>query len=323
MKSLATILFSVIFILISCTNTPSISKISDTTELSIAQKDSLKIQLGKTLFFDKNLSIDGTVSCATCHKPELAFTDGLPVSRGVRDSLTVRNSPSLLNSKFLTRVMMDAELPDLERQILVPLQEHNEMGNDIKELIERLEKDPYYDSMSNLVFEQSLNSFVLTRSIAAFERTLISLNSPFDQYYSGENENAISKNAKKGWQLFSKKFQCTECHRPPYFSNFEARNNGYFSEYADKGRYRVTGDSSDFGKFKVPSLRNVTLTAPYMHNGSIESLDDILEGYSAGNTNHWNKDSLINPLDMSVVEKSQLLEFLDNLVDTTYLIRFK
>lgn len=312
-----------LFTITSCTNSPSIQPVDSTETLTQSQKDSLKIELGRTLFFDKNLSTTGTVSCASCHDPKLAFTDGLKTSKGIHDSITDRNSPSLLNSKFLTSVMMDAELPDLERQVLVPLQEHNEMGNDMKDLIERIQHDVYYDSLSRLIFDQSFNSFVLTRSIAAFERSLISMNSNFDKFYFQNKENAISDSEKEGWRLFNEEMNCTQCHSLPYFSNFEARNNGFFEHYTDKGRYRVTGDSTDIGKFKVPSLRNVTLTAPYMHNGEIESLDEILMQYSKGNTNHWNKDSLIQPFDMSSDNLNNLLEFLHTLVDTSYIEEFR
>ncbi|MEN9303279.1 MAG: hypothetical protein RL264_1708 [Bacteroidota bacterium] len=278
-----------------------------------------KVELGKQLFFDKRLSVDGSVACANCHRPEFAFTDRLPVSKGVKGQLSTRNSPSILNSGFLKTVMFDAHLKTLELQVIVPIQEPVEMGHNMKVLIPELRKIPAYQSAAKRIFNRDFDAYVLTRSIAAYERSLVSMNSRFDQYQRGKM-NAISKLEKKGWQLFSEKLYCTQCHPAPYFTTFVAENNGLYQEYGeDKGRFRIAMDSNDIGKFKVPSLRNITLTYPYMHDGKTATLNDVLDHYSKGGVGHFNQSKFIQPFHLSTQERKALLAFFGSLTDTSYL----
>ena len=281
-----------------------------------------KIELGRKLFFDKRLSIDETVSCATCHVPEFAFTDRKTTSVGIAGRTTLRNSPSILNSAFLKTVMYDAHLPSLEMQVIVPIQEHTEMGHNMKDLIKKLRNIPAYQEEAKKIFNRDFDAYVLTRSISAFERSLISLNSRYDQFIRGK-KSALNSNERAGMDLFLNTLNCVHCHPPPYFTTFDAKNNGLYKEFGeDKGRFRIHLDSADIGKFKVPSLRNVELTFPYMHDGSLATLDEVLDHYIQGGKGNKLQDKLIQSFSLSTKEKEQLKAFLNSLTDTSYLSRF-
>jgi cytochrome c peroxidase len=278
-----------------------------------------KAELGRKLFFDKRLSLDGTVACATCHDPHKAFTDQLATSIGIKGQRTERNAPSILNSGFLKTVMFDAHLKTLELQVIVPLQEPTEMGHNMKKLIPQLRAIPEYQEAAQRIFKRDFDAYVLTRSIGAFERSLVSMNSRFDQYQAG-NKKALSKDEQAGWKLFSEKLYCIQCHPAPYFTTFEAANNGLYLDYGkDKGRFRINLDSSDIGKFKIPSLRNSELTFPYMHDGSLESIDKVIEHYIKGGKKHPLQDKRIVPFELTTKERKQLTLFLKALTDTSYL----
>jgi cytochrome c peroxidase len=281
-----------------------------------------KVALGKKLFFDKRLSLDGTVSCASCHDPHKAFTDQLTTSIGIKGQRTERNAPSILNSGFLKTVMFDAHLKTLELQVIVPLQEPTEMGHNMKKLIPQLRAIPEYQEAAQRIFKRDFDAYVLTRSISAFQRTLVSMNSRFDQYQAG-NKKALSKDEQAGWKLFSEKLYCIQCHPAPYFTTFEAANNGLYLDYGkDKGRFRINLDSSDIGKFKIPSLRNIELTFPYMHDGSLESIDKVIEHYMKGGKKHPLQSEVIVPFSLNENEQKQLISFLRSLTDTSYLQKF-
>lgn len=283
-----------------------------------------KIALGRDLFFDKQLSRDGSVSCATCHVPDFAFTDRKKVSEGVDGRKTERNSPSILNSAYLKTVMFDALLSSLEMQVIVPIQEHVEMDMKMSDLIDRLRKVPKYQDAARKIFNRDFDAWVLTRSIAAFERSLISSNSPFDRFFYENDKNALSVSEKKGWKIFSEKLYCTKCHPAPYFTTFKAENNGLYKDYgSDQGRFRIFHDTSDIGMFKVPSLRNIELTFPYMHNGSLISLDEVIQHYMEGGKKHFNQNAVIRPFKLSKSEKEDLKAFLRSLTDTSYMKNFR
>lgn len=283
--------------------------------------DTAKIALGKQLFFDTRLSLDNSVSCATCHKPGFAFTDGLKTSIGINSQKTDRNSPSLLNSGFLKTVMFDAHLKTLELQVIVPLQEPNEMGHNMKDLIPQLRAIPEYQAAAKRIFNRDFDAYVLTRSLAAFERSLISMSAPFDHYIKGD-EKALNTDEKAGWKIFSEKLYCIDCHAPPHFTNHEARNNGLYKDYGeDKGRFRIHLDSSDIGSFKVPSLRNIEITDPYMHDGSLETLEDVIAHYEAGGQGHYLQDKSIVAFELTKKERKQLIAFLKSLTDLSFLER--
>jgi cytochrome c peroxidase len=312
---------SVCTLLMMCQPDPNLNQFVSVPFPLDNPSDSAKIALGKKLFFDTRLSLDNTVSCATCHKPGKAFTDGLKTSVGINGLKTDRNSPSLLNAGFLPTVMFDAHLKTLELQVLVPLQEPNEMGHNMKVLIPELRAIPEYQQGARRVFNRDFDAWVLTRSLGAFERSLVSMSAPFDEFQNGD-ESALNASEKAGWNIFSEKLYCTQCHAPPNFTNHEARNNGLYSDYGeDKGRFRIHLDSADIGSFKVPSLRNIELTAPYMHDGTFESLEEVLTHYAQGGAGHYLQDQAIVPFELSPKENKQLLDFLRSLTDLSFLER--
>ena len=318
------ILTLVALLLIKCsvTSTVSLIPLGEMPHPSDNEMSADKIALGKEFFFDKRLSLDESISCAVCHKPGLAFTDGLKVSDGIMGRKSNRNSPTLLNAAYLPKLMYDGELSTLEMQSIVPIQEHNEMGMDMKKLMERLKAVPEYQEAAKKIFNREMDAWVLTRSLAAYQRSLVSDNSPFDQYYYGKNSWAISSSAKRGWKLFSEKLYCTSCHPAPHFTTYKVESNGLYENYgADNGRFRINNDSTEMGKFKVPSLRNIQITDPYMHDGSIESLSEVLDHYSKGGNHHKNQHPVIQPFKLTKGEKKDLINFLYSLTDMSFMER--
>jgi len=281
-----------------------------------------KISLGRALFFDKRLSKDGSVSCATCHRPEYAFTDRKPFAQGIEGRFAERNASTLLNSAFLETVMFDAHLKNLELQVLVPIQEPTEMGHNMKALIPKLREIPEYQQSARTVFKRDFDAWVLTRSIAAFERSLLSLNSRYDQYMKG-HKKALNEQEVAGLKLFNSLY-CVQCHPAPYFTNFKAANNGLYHDYGkDKGRFRINLDSADIGFFKTPTLRNVALTFPYMHDGSFHTLGEVINHYARGGNHPKGQNEQIQAMNLTSQQKQQLIAFLGTLTDTSYMKKFR
>lgn len=282
-----------------------------------------KIALGRALFFDKRLSKTNDIACASCHIPQFAFTDRQVHSSGVEGRKTSRNSPTLLNVAYQKTLMFDAHIPTLEQQAIVPIQEHQEMDMKMGDLIAKLKSIPEYQEKSKRIFNRDFDAFVLTRSISAFERTLVSQNSRFDQYMNG-NTKALTKEEVAGYKIFTKKLYCSTCHSYPHFTSYKAEDNGLYEIYGeDKGRFRIHNDSLDIGKFKVPTLRNIELTFPYMHDGSLATLEKVIEHYSKGGNHSVNQHAVIRSFELSTIEKKQLISFLKSLTDTSYLVNFK
>lgn len=274
-----------------------------------------RVELGRKLFFDPNLSLDSTVACASCHLPQHAFADKVAISPGVEGKLGFRNSPSLANIAYHPYLFREGGSPTLEMQLLGPLQEPHEMGMTIKNLCDRLLTDEEYIQLAKEAYGKEMGAFVVTRAIAAYERTLISGNAPFD-HYQNDSTTFFPEDARAGWALFaSERLACMQCHNGFDFTNYEMENNGSKAVYEDLGRFRVSYDSADIGKFKVPSLRNVALTAPYMHDGSYSNLFEVIEQYNQGGSGHQNQSPHIRPLNLTQVEKEQLLVFLNSLTD--------
>lgn len=313
-KTNCTLLVLFIFIALSCKE-----KCSDVSAVNSPFKDSLEIvELGKAFFFDKRFSSDSTISCASCHIPKFAFADTVSISPGVAGRLGFRNAPSILNLQNAPTFMFDAHIPTLEMQAIAPIQDSNEMGMKMGDLIRRLNKDEDYVDLAQKLFNRELDAWVITRSLATFQKTLVSNSSKFDQYNKG-NTNALSVDEIAGWKLFSERLYCTKCHVPPNFTNYSPVCNGVDSLYTnDQGRYRVTGDSSDIGKFKTPSLRNIMLTAPYMHDGRFEDIDQVLQHYMKGGLKSMNQHEVIQEFSLNQKELSQIKQFLTSLTDTSY-----
>ncbi|MDR0802609.1 cytochrome c peroxidase [Fluviicola sp.] len=276
-----------------------------------------KIAFGKELFFDKRLSAGNQISCASCHQPEKAFTDGLTKSRGVDGRMAMRNAPSIFNSAYFKSYMYDGEVKTLEEQVLVPLQDHREMAGSMKEIIRKLAGDKTYQKQAHIIFNRDLDAYVITRAISSYERSLVSRNSRFDQYQSGKKD-VLKANELAGWKLFSEKLYCVKCHSGIDFTNYSVVSNGLYTSYgSDQGRYRINGLEQERGTFKVPGLRNVSLTAPYMHDGSIQTLREVILHYASGGKNFPNKSTVIKPFLLTESEISQLESFFKSLTDTS------
>jgi cytochrome c peroxidase len=282
------------------------------------------IALGRRLYYDPILSSDNTVSCASCHSPQYGFADPRPVSEGVDKKTGTRNSPPVINAAYFKVQFWDGRAPNLENQAEGPVQNPVEMANTLAVVEKRLNADPSYKAQ----FEQAWGPRPITyemveKSIASFERTVISANSPFDRWKYGHDESAVSESVKRGFVVFTskKKGNCAACHtiEKSYalFTDNQFHDVGIgfdMGTFNDVGLYAVTHKDVDKGKFKTPSLRNIALTAPYMSDGSLKNLKEAIDFYiGAGNSNP-NLDKEIHVLDfLSGQERSDLEAFLNSL----------
>ena len=275
--------------------------------------------LGKRLFYDPVMSRDMTLSCSSCHLPELAFTDAKKISEGIEDRLGTRNAPTLANVAYHPYYTREGGVPTLEMQILVPIQEHAEFDFNILLIAERLNADSTYVNASWDAYDRAPDPFVITRAISCFERSLISGHSKYDAFING-NGNALTNQEVSGKNLFfSERLACSQCHNGFNFTNYSFENNGLYAEYNDSGRFRLTGDSADIALFKVPTLRNIAVSAPYMHDGSVSSLEDVIDHYNSGGNNHNHQSHFVKPLQLSQQEKEDLVAFLHTLTDHDFL----
>lgn len=275
--------------------------------------------LGKKLFYDPVMSKDMTVSCSSCHLPEHAFTDAKNVSEGIEDRLGNRNSPTLANIAYHPYLTREGGVPSLEMQILVPIQEHAEFDFNILLIAERLNADSTYVNASWKAYDRAPDPFVITRAISCFERTLMSGNSNYDKFINGETTALTVKEINGKNLFFSERLACSQCHNGFNFTNYTFENNGLYDKYTDPGRFRLTDDTTDIALFKVPTLRNIAVTAPYMHDGSIGSLEEVVDHYNSGGKNHVHKSPLIKPLLLTHHEREALIAFLRTLTDHEFL----
>ncbi len=273
--------------------------------------------LGKRLFYDKSLSLDSSISCASCHQPSLAFSDSVAFSLGVKKLSGTQNAPSLTNVAYHPYYTRLGGVSTLEKQILVPIQEHNEFNFNIVEIAKRLRANKEYQELSKKSYNRDFDYYVITRAIANFERSLISGESKYDKYKQGLIK--FTENEIQGMELFfSEKTNCSKCHSDFNFSNYAFENNGLYETYKDVGRKRLTEKDEDLEKFKVPSLRNVELTAPYMHDGSFRTLSEVVKHYNSGGKNNKQKSTLIRPLSLTETEQNNLIHFLNTLTDKKF-----
>ena len=310
-----------------------------------------KVELGRKLFFDPRLSADGKVSCASCHDPKRAFTDGKAVAEGIGGRIGTRNSPTLLNSMFSTGQFWDGRADTLEEQARMPLTNPDEMGNrSLDEALAKIAEVPEYVSAFQQAFGGPVTIDRFGKAIAAFERTLISADSPLDRYVAGDL-NALNDSARNGLILFRTRARCGVCHvfnqnfaafaTFPFFTDGNYRNTGVaanfsgFEELAlraraaarersgesfaalskheragELGRFVTTGNILDIGAFRTPSLRNVELTAPYFHDGSAATLDDVVRFYVQGGKKNPNRDWQLEPVALTESEQQDLIAFL-------------
>ncbi len=274
-----------------------------------------KIELGRKLFFDKRLSADNTVACADCHSPFLGFTDGMAVASGINEQKGERSAPTVINRLFSEKQFWDGRAGSLEKQVLEPIQNPIEMANTLDNVVRTLNADFPYRKEFRRVFGTEVTIDGIAKAIASFERTLISGNSLFDQFKQGD-KNALSESAQRGFTLFeSGRVNCIACHSGPNFTNEEFKNNGtgMDTEDPDLGRYTVTKNDSDRGAFKTPTLRDIVRTAPYMHDGSLRTLLDVIDFYNNGGISNLHLSKEIRPLNLTGQEKTDLVEFLKSL----------
>ena len=276
------------------------------------------LELGGALFFEKLLSRDTSISCQACHMVNVAFADHLPLGEGIQGRHVTRNTPTVFNMAFHPYFMIDGKFKTLEEQVLGPINEHREFDMTPELVMERLKTIPYYEELSQKAYGEALSIEVVQKSIANFERMLISDNSRFDQFKRGEIN--LTEQEMKGWVLFqSTELNCIQCHGGYNFTNYAFENNGLKKEYQDSGRALITKQKEDIAKFKVPTLRNVALTYPYMHDGSFATLDSVIDHYASGGKKHSSQSELITGFEINQEERNALIAFLETLTEERYL----
>ena len=278
-----------------------------------------KVALGRMLFYEKALSLDSSVSCASCHIQAFAFADTARVSRGFQRDTGFRNSTSLTNVAFQNTFFRDGGVNTLERAVHPPVLTEFEMNMNLDELLSRLKNDPKYVQAFYAAFKREVDHKAIVQALASFQRTLLSFDSPYDNFIAGK-EDALSESAKRGLELFrSDRLNCSACHIEPLFIDNKMHNIGVYQHYKEWGRGRVTLDSADFGKFRTPTLRNIEVTYPYLHDGSLNTLEEVIMLYESGGANHPNKSEQIKPFTLSEQEKQDLISFLTALTDSVFL----
>jgi cytochrome c peroxidase len=284
-----------------------------------------KVALGEKLFFDPGLSADGSISCASCHRPERYFADDKPFSRGVGEKPGERNALSVLNAGYSPNLLWDGRSVTLEDQVRYPVTHPLEMNMTPERVEDYLVASPEYAALFKEAFGEDWIAWEnVCRAVATFERTLLIGNAPFDRFIAGHRE-ALPAAARRGWELFRGKAGCIGCHRydreSPFFTDFEFHNAGigWSAAKPDLGRYHITKVREEKGAFRTPSLRNVAKTAPYMHDGSLPDLPSVIAHYVAGGKPNPLLDPKIRPLELSVAEQRDLIAFLESLTsETTY-----
>ncbi len=278
-------------------------------------------KLGKKLFFDPRLSRDNSTSCGSCHQPFAAFAHlGHDISHGIDNKLGERNSPPLFNLNWHTAFFWDGGVNHIEVQPVSPIQNPVEMGETLENVLAKLSKDAMYPGMFKDAFgDEAINSQRMLRAITQFMGMLVSCNSRYDQYVKGESGGSFTTSQLNGLNIFRSK--CASCHTEPLFSDFSYRNNGLKpSAVNDSGRARITRSPNDLYKFKVPSLRNLNYTAPYMHDGRFRTLEEVLEYYASGITHSPTLDPLLEGgIVLTAEERADLLAFLNTLNDEMFI----
>jgi cytochrome c peroxidase len=273
------------------------------------------VALGRRLFFDPALSADGRISCASCHRPELAFADSARFSRGVYGRLTRRNTPSVLNAGWQRSWRWDGRTTSLEQQVLEPIEDEREMARPLDELVRVLATDVSYERAFAAAFgtRDPVSAANLGRALASYVRALRSGDAPADRFAAGET-GALTPVQRAGFRLFVGRANCASCHGGPLFTDHRFHDTGTArGALADVGREAVTGAAEDRHRFRTPSLRNIALTAPYMHDGSLATLADVIEFYDAGGRAGPNLDREIRPLGLTPEEKAALRAYLEAL----------
>lgn len=291
------------------------------------------IELGRRLFYDTRLSGNNGISCATCHQQGISFSDGLALStRGFSGKALPRHAPALMNLAWMSKgFFWDGGSTNLESQAFGPITSVDEMHQNLIGLVQQLQLDPYYARQFDLVFSDTIRSGYIVRALAQFERTLISAGSRYDKFIRKEVGASLSPLELQG--LAFVRANCQRCHEGELFTDNGFHNNGIDSDFSNasleglyQGRYRITNDPADLGKFKTPTLRNIMLTAPYMHDGRFRTMDEVLDHYSNGINVSATTDSLLarngsgNPgIPMTANDKQAIIAFMKTLTDSSFI----
>ncbi|HEX5070557.1 MAG TPA: cytochrome c peroxidase [Vicinamibacterales bacterium] len=283
-----------------------------------------KIALGRRLFFDPMLSFDKSVSCSTCHDPDRAFADDKPIAVGIKERLGRRNSPAVINRGFGRGHFWDGRASTLEAQVLMPIQDPNEMDMKLPDVVARLEGNAAYRAAFQQVFDRAVSSEDLARALASYLRSITSMDSPYDKFVAGD-ATALTPEQQRGLRVFRGPANCWVCHAEPLFTDDSFKNTGISwridpatsqGSFADEGRFAVSGNEKEHGAFKVPTLREVARTAPYMHDGSLLTLADVVEFYAKGGRPNPGLFPVVRPINMSAEDKAALVKFLEALSGT-------
>ncbi|MDJ1470709.1 cytochrome c peroxidase [Cytophagaceae bacterium DM2B3-1] len=282
-------------------------------------------ELGRLLFYEPRLSRTGTVSCGTCHRQMFAFADhGHDVSHGINDKLGFRNTPAIQNLAFQSEFFWDGGVSHIDLVPLNAIENTQEMDETLVSILQKLNTNPTYKKQFKTVFNtDTITSDLMLRALAQFTGLLISSNSRYDNYIRHEHGVEFTKEEKAGLQLFKQK--CASCHTTDLFTDHSYRNNGLDEIPTDYGRELITGNSTDKGKFKVPSLRNVERTSPYMHDGRFRTLQSVLNHYTSGVKISPTLDPLLTQNEQMGIpvtenEKKKIIAFLKTLTDPTFLV---
>lgn len=270
-----------------------------------------KVALGKQLYFDKRLSIDNTVSCASCHDPAQGWSNGERFATGVEGQQGGRNAPTIINSAYQHFQFWDGRAIQLEGQALGPIENPIEMAMPLDKLIPKLNEIEGYRKQFQAVFGTPATPEAIAKSIAAFERTVLSGNAPYDRFKAGD-QTALSESAQRGMKLFFNKANCSACHSGPNFSDGAFHNIGVGMDQPkpDLGRFAVTQVEGDKGSFRTPTLREIARTAPYMHDGSLKTLEEVVDFYFKGGVDNPYLDEEVFQIKMTEDQKQDLVAFL-------------
>lgn len=277
-----------------------------------------RFELGRKLFYDPILSRTNTISCGSCHQQFSAFSQiDHPVSHGVDDLLGTRNSPVLFNLAWYKEFMWDGGVNHIEVQPFAPIENPVEMDETLLSVIQKLNASSDYKKMFKAAYSvDSASTKYMALAISQFMAMMISADSKYDKFI--RNEENLTADENEGYQIFQQK--CASCHKPPLFTDLSYRNNGLDDTFQDEGRKMITQNVSDLGKFKVPTLRNIAISYPYMHDGRLNTLDQVLEHYNSGIKQSSTLDPILqNGITLTADDKAKLISFLNTLTDNTFI----
>jgi cytochrome c peroxidase len=278
-----------------------------------------KVALGRRLFFDKRLSRTGEIACASCHHQENAFADPRAVSAGVEGRTGTRNAPGLINLAYGRSFFWDGGVDTLERQAMAPIMAENEMDLRLPVAVARLAADAGYQAEFQRAFAEPPSPSALTRALASFVRSLVSGDSRYDRFRRGQGD-ALDAAERRGMDLFfGERGECFHCHDGFNFTNERYANDGSYLPGGDVGRQRITQSPNDLGRFKVPTLRNIAVTGPYLHDGSLATLEEVIDQYARGGRGHESTDPTVHPLALDAADRRDLAAFVRALTDETFL----